>query len=566
MRYNAGMDVDPDRCYRAMEARDARFDGIFYVAVSTTGIYCRPVCTARTPRRDRCSFYTTAAEAEKAGYRACLRCRPELAPGAGGTGTVDALPRLVADAARLIEAGYLDEHSVDELAAHLGVTARHLRRATEHELGVSPVELAQTRRMAMAKRLLHDTTLGLTQIALTSGFGSVRRFNAAFAERFGRPPSALRRRLPTGAAPLLALRLDTRPPFDWDLLTAFLAARAIPGVEELVATGTASSTATASATSVASVEYRRVVSLDGAAGVVRVRRDPERCALWAEISPGLAGRAAAIVPLLRRLFDLDARPAQIQEHLAKDALLAPLIKRRPGLRVPGAVDPFEIVCRAVLGQQVSVRAASTLAGRFSLRFGEALPAAERDGLPEGSTLSLRFPAPAVVAAASAAMIAELGMPLTRAQTLHHVARAFSDGALARAVPSAGTLTGALDPAAFAAALLELPGIGDWTAQYVAMRALGAPDAFPASDLGIRKALGGLGPKPAIERAEAWRPWRSYAVMHLWFSLSDEQARPVAKPTSAVKPEPAAAKPKTARSSAKPRASRTPRTRRSRAPR
>lgn len=532
------MDVDADRCYRAMEARDARFDGIFYVAVSTTGIYCRPVCTARTPRRDRCSFYTTAAEAEKAGYRACLRCRPELAPGAGGTGTVDALPRLVADAARLIEAGFLDEHSVDELAAHLGVTARHLRRATEHELGVSPVELAQTRRMAMAKRLLHDTTLGLTQIALTSGFGSVRRFNAAFAERFGRPPSQLRRRLPTGAAPLLALRLDTRPPFDWESITAFLAARAIPGVEEL--------SSSESSSGGAAIEYRRILSLGGAAGVVRVRRDPERSALWAEISPGLAGRAAAIVPLLRRLFDLDARPAQIQEHLAKDALLAPLVQRRPGLRVPGAVDPFEIVCRAVLGQQVSVRAASTLAGRFALRFGEALPAAERDSLPEGSTLSLRFPTPAKVAAASAAMIAELGMPLTRAQTLHNVARAFTSGALAAALPSSSALATPLDPAAFAAALLELPGIGDWTAQYVAMRALGAPDAFPASDLGIRKALGGLAPKPAIARAEAWRPWRSYAVMHLWFSLSDAEAKPAP-----------AAKKRSSRTASAPRAKRSP---------
>lgn len=517
------MDADRDRCYRAMEARDARFDGVFYVAVSTTGIYCRPVCTARTPRRDRCSFYTTAAEAEKAGYRACLRCRPELAPGAGGAGTVDALPRLVADAARLIEAGFLDEHGVDELAARLGVTARHLRRATEHELGVSPVELAQTRRMAMAKRLLHDTTLGLTQIALTSGFGSVRRFNAAFAERFGRPPSALRRRLPTGATPLLALRLDTRPPFDWDSLTSFLTGRAIPGVEELVA-------------GAAGLEYRRVISLSGACGVVRVRRDPERSALWAEVSPGLAGRAAAIVPLLRRLFDLDASPAQIQEDLSRDPLLAPLVRRRPGLRVPGAVDPFEIVCRAVLGQQVSVKGASTLTGRFALRFGEPLPAAERDALPEGSSLHLRFPAPSKVAAVTPAMIAEIGLPLARGQTLHHVARAFTDGALASALPSSDALTGSLDPAAFAAALLELPGIGDWTAQYVAMRALGAPDAFPASDLGIRKALGGLAPKPAIARAEAWRPWRSYAVMHLWASLSDPQ--PDAPPAKAPRRAPA----------------------------
>ena len=498
---------DRDGWYRAMEARDARFDGVFYVAVSTTGIYCRPVCTARTPRRDRCTFYGSAAEAEKAGFRACLRCRPEVAPGAG---SVDALPRLVGDAAKLIEAGFLDEHSVDELAGELHVSGRHLRRALEQQLGVSPVELAQTRRMAMAKRLLHDTALGLTEIALASGFGSVRRFNAAFAERFGRPPSAIRRRLPAGtdgAAPLYTLRLDTRPPLDWDGLLAFLGARAIPGVEEIIG----------DAGGGAAPEYRRVIALGGVCGVVRVRRDAERTALWAELSPALASRIAALVPLLRRLFDLDARPTQIHEHLQRDPLLAPLVRARPGLRVPGSVDPFEIVCRAVLGQQVSVRAATTLAGRLVLRFGTALPAAELASLPAGSTLRARFPTPQQLFARTPVEIAAIGLPATRAQTLHHVAGAFAGGALAATAPPAG-LARQLDPAAFAAALLELPGIGDWTAQYVAMRALGAPDAFPAGDLGVRKALGGLPPKAAIARAETWRPWRSYAVMHLWASL------------------------------------------------
>jgi AraC family transcriptional regulator, regulatory protein of adaptative response / DNA-3-methyladenine glycosylase II len=502
-------DGERESWHRAMAARDARFDGVFYIAVSTTGIYCRPVCPVKMPRRDRVTFYATAPEAEKAGYRACLRCRPEVAPGAG---SVDALPRLVADAAALVEAGFLDEHSVDELAEHLEVSARHLRRAMEQELGVSPVELAQTRRMAMAKRLLHDTSLGLTEIALASGFGSVRRFNALFSERFGRAPSEIRRKLPAGGPPILALRLDTRLPFDWDGLLAFLGGRAIPGVEEIVAAGPSGDGNLA--------EYRRVIAIGETCGVVRVRRDAQRAALWAEPSPSLAGKIAALVPLLRRLFDLDARPEQIREHLERDPLLAPQLARRPGLRVPGSVDPFEIVCRAVLGQQVSVRAASTLAGRLVERFGAALSAGELAGLPAGSSLRARFPTPQRVAAHTAAQIAQIGLPTTRAQTLLNVANAFATGALASNAPLLG-LARHRDPAAFAAALLALPGIGDWTAQYVAMRALGAPDAFPAGDLGIRKAMGDLVPKAQIARAEAWRPWRAYAVMHLWAKLGDD---------------------------------------------
>ncbi len=512
-----GHDGERESWYRAMEARDARFDGVFYVAVSTTGIYCRPVCTAKTPRRERCTFYATAPEAEKAGYRACLRCRPELAPGGGADwSSVDAVPRLVADAAALVEAGFLDERSVDELAAELAVSGRHLRRAMEQELGVSPVELAQSRRMAMAKRLLHDTSLGLTEIAMASGFGSVRRFNAAFAERFGRAPSQLRRSLTAReGGGILRLRLEARPPFDWDGLLSFLAARAIPGVEEIDR-------------GVAGGEYRRVVGIGDVCGVVRVRKDPGREALWATPSPALTAKIAALVPLLRRLFDLDARPAQILEHLSRDALLAPLVRERPGLRVPGSVDPFEIVCRAVLGQQVSVRAASTLAGRLVEKFGAPLAEAERAGLPEGSALRARFPLPAQLAAQPLAAVAAIGLPQTRAQTLLHVARAFATGPLAASAPLAG-LSRYRDPAAFAAALRALPGIGDWTAQYVAMRALGAPDAFPAGDLGIQKAMNAATAKQQVARAEAWRPWRSYAVMHLWASLG-EAAKAAPKPT------------------------------------
>ena len=307
MRYNRRVNAQPDPHYRALVARDARFDGVFYVGVSTTGIYCRPICTARTPRRERCSFFGSAAEAERAGFRACFRCRPELAP---GQGSVDAVPRLLARAADHIEAGFLDSHSVAELAAQLGVSARHLRRAMEERLGVSPQALAQSRRLAMAKRLLHDTQLGLAHLALASGFGSVRRFNAAFVARFGRPPSAVRRKLTAGErAASLALRLDARPPLDWSALLEFFAARAVPGLEECSAG-----------------EYRRVVTLGGAVGTVIVRADARRPALWAEVSAGLVPVVAALVPALRRLFDLDARPALIREALAQDPDLAALLR------------------------------------------------------------------------------------------------------------------------------------------------------------------------------------------------------------------------------------------------
>lgn len=282
------MTLDPEICYRALLARDARFDGVFFVCVSTTGVYCRPICPARTPGPTRCQFVRLAAEAERAGFRACLRCRPELAP---GLAPIDAVPRLVRAAAARIQAGYLDHHSVEELAALYGVTGRHLRRVLEAALGVSPLQLAQTRRLAVARRLLRDTHLPIGDVALASGFGSLRRFNAAFVAAFGRPPTALRRETaPTGSA--LRLRLDYRPPYDWERLARFLAARAIPGVERI--DGEA---------------WRRVVAWGDLTGTVVVRPDPGRAALWAELSPSLAGRAGALVSRLRAVFDLDARPA-----------------------------------------------------------------------------------------------------------------------------------------------------------------------------------------------------------------------------------------------------------------
>jgi len=473
--------LDADTCYRALLARDARFDGVFFVGVETTGIYCRPVCRARTPGRDRCAFYRTAAEAEGASFRACFRCRPELAP---GLGPIDAVSRLSAAAAQRIDTGFLNEASVDDLAAELGVTARHLRRAMVAEIGVSPVDLAQARRLALAKQLLHDTSLALADVAFASGFASVRRFNAVFQGRFGRPPSALRREVGTsGTQGSIALRLDLRPPFDWDALLAFLAGRAIPGVE-----------------AVDESTYRRTVRIGDRTGWVVVRREERRHALVADVSLSLAGALMPLAALLRALFDLDAHPEAVASHLGRDPALAPLIGARPGLRVPGSFDAFETTARTVLGQQVSVRAASTIGARLAAAFGEPVvtPFADLHRLTATATS---------VAAAGEDSIAALGMPRARARAVLAVARAFASGSL--------RLARASDPDAARADLLALPGVGPWTAEYVAMRALGWPDALPASDLVLRKALGGLTPRGVVTRAEAWRPFRSYAVMHLW---------------------------------------------------
>jgi AraC family transcriptional regulator of adaptative response / DNA-3-methyladenine glycosylase II len=476
------VELDAEACYRAMTARDPRFDGVFFVGVRTTGIYCRPVCRARTPGRDRCVFFRRAAEAERDGFRACFRCRPELAPGSGPEG---ALPRLVEAAARRIEEGALDEGSVDDLARALGVTARHLRRALAAELGVTPVALAQSRRLALAKQLLHDTRLPLTEVAFASGFGSVRRFNAIFRARFGTAPSALRGgRAAEGPGDTITLRLDYRPPFAWDAMLSFLGARAIPGVE-IVEGGV----------------YRRTVRLGDAVGWLAVTHEPARRALGASVSLSLAGVLVPLVARLRALFDLDAHPSAIDAHLARDPGLAPLVLRCPGLRVPGAFDGFETAVRAVLGQQVSVRAATTLSGRLALALGDPLEA------PHG--LSRLFPRPAALD--DEAPIAAIGLPGARARTLLSLARAVARGDLR--LERHGDAPAAIER------LLALPGVGDWTAQYLAMRVLGSPDAFPAGDLGLRKALGAGSAREIAARADRFRPFRAYAAMHLWASLS-----------------------------------------------
>ena len=516
----------PDRWYAALQARDPRFDGVFFVGVSTTGIYCRPVCVARTPGRDRCTFFTDAAQAEKAGYRACFRCRPETAPGAA---PIDARSRLVRAALARVDAGFLNDGSIEALAQSLGVTDRHLRRVVADEVGASLVEIAQSRRLAMARRLLADSGLPVAAIAFASGFRSVRRFNALFARRYGRAPSRWRG---TGSAPnggprkkgvgapasgerwgreqeffadagALSLRLSFRSPLHWGDLLAFLGPRAIAGVEK-----------------VAAGAYSRTVRAGKDVGLLSVAMDPGGGHLRATITPPLIDHLMRIVSRLRVLFDLDARPDVVAAHLAGDALLGPFVRQAPGLRLPGAFDPFEAAVRAVLGQQISVRAAATLAGRLVARFGRPLPAGPL-ALPDGLTHT--FPTPDELAATPASELASIGLPGARAATLQGLAALFTDAAFLSAMETS-------ERDQVARLLKQVRGIGDWTAAYLSMRALHDPDAFPAGDLGVRKALGGLALKRVEARAEAWRPWRAYAVMHLWGSLGAAAAAKAAGTT------------------------------------
>lgn len=488
------MTLDHDSCYRALSAHDPRFDGTFFVGVTTTRIYCRPVCRARRPRADRCRFFPSAASAEAAGFRPCLRCRPEKAP---GRAIVDAPARLARSAAVHIAAGALNNASVNDLAATLHVGPRQLRRAVKREYGASPVQLAQTHRLLLAKRLLSESNLSMTDVAFASGFSSLRRFNALFHERYRMRPTEMKRvrRSTNGSSPrvldegTLALALEYRPPLDWQALLAFLEARAIPGVE-----------------AVAGGRYARTITIGehrGWIGVTHAAAGTNTLTIEAALT-----LAPALMPLLARLrdlFDLDAEPTTIESHLALDPGLAPHVLRRPGLRVPGAADGFELALRAILGQQVSVRAARTLAGRIADAFGEPAHV-------EHQSLT-RFPVAAQrLAETSADRIVALGVTSARAACIVALARGVAGGTL-RLEPGAP-----LEPTL--ALLQELPGVGPWTAQYIALRALHWPDAFPHQDLGLRKAFGGATAASLLRAAERWRPWRGYAAMHLWQSLGD----------------------------------------------
>ncbi len=472
--------LQPDACYRALVAHDARFDGLFFVGVTTTGIYCRPICRARTPGRSRCKFFRLPAEAEREGFRACFRCRPEQAPGGS---TEDALSQLVGRVVARIEAGALDEMSVDDLARELGVTSRHLRRAVRRELGVTPIAIAQSVRLAVAKQLVQDSRVPLADVAFASGFASLRRFNALFRERFSRAPSELRRaRGGAGPQKLLTLTLGYRPPLAWDALLAFFAARATPGIE-----------------GVDGASYRRTVRVGSRTGWFVARHLPEQHAVRVEVSPTLGGALVPLAARLRRVFDLGARPAEVDAHLARDPWLRARVRRLPGLRIPGAADGFELAVRAILGQQVSVRAATTLAGRLAERFGEPLATGD-------PSLVRLAPTPARLAAASESELASVGVPSSRARALHALSEEVAGGRLNLDVHA--------DPRAAREALERLPGVGAWTAGYVAMRAFGEPDAFPSGDGALCRALG-VAARSLDARAAVWRPWRAYATLHAW---------------------------------------------------
>ncbi len=474
------MQLDADACYRAHRSRDARFDGRFFTAVRSTRIYCRPVCTAPLPKRENCSFFPSAAAAEGAGFRPCLRCRPELAP---GLASVDASARLARAAANLIDDGALADANLASLASQLGVTDRHLRRVFEAEFGVTPIAYAQTARLLLAKRLLTDTAMPVTEVALAAGFGSLRRLNTLFAQRYRLSPTALRRQ--HGAPRPLdhhVFRLHSRAPYDFDALLQFLAYRAIDGVEAVDARS-----------------YRRTLALPNAqgrvaSGWVEVRRAHRGTGVEARVDARLAPVIPRVLAAVKHAFDLNCRPEEVA------AALGELAHAHPGLRLPGAFDAFEIGVRGIVGQQVTVKAARTLAARLVQRFGAPLDT-------PFAGVERVFPASATLADCKPSQIAQLGIVAQRAHAIVAFARALADGTLQLA-PGAD-VERALE------ALRALPGVGPWTAHYIAMRALHWPDAFPPGDVGVLRALKLKRAGEAEARAQAWRPWRAYAVIHLW---------------------------------------------------
>ena len=482
--------LDADACYRAVAAHDARFDGAFFIGVTSTGIYCRPVCRVKTPRRENCRFFAHASQAEGAGFRPCLRCRPELAPQTLAWSAQDASALLAQHAARLLDSpdAWGDEvPSVAGLAARLGVSDRHLRRVFEAELGVSPMDWLQTRRLLAAKQLLADTRLPVAQVALAAGFASLRRFNAAFAAQYRMSPTALRRD-GSEAKPGdgIAVTLGYRPPYDVRDMLQFLQQRGIAGVEQI--DGAAHTVA-------------RTLRLDDdTRGWIACRFEPEQHRVQVRVAESLAPQLPRVIARVRAWLDLDADPAAIHAVLGAD------FPALAGLRVPGTLDGFELAVRAVVGQQVTVAAARTLTTRLVERFGTPL-ATPIDGLTR------LFPSPAALAAASGDELGQLGLVRQRQAAIHALAQAVSSGQI--------SLHAGADVAATMDALKALPGIGAWTADYIALRALRWPDAFPSGDVALQKALAPEGQRltarAAESRAERWRPWRAYAVIRAWHS-------------------------------------------------
>lgn len=472
---------------RARLARDARFDGRFFIGVRTTGIYCRPVCPANPPKSENVSFFPTAAAAAEAGYRPCLRCRPETAPGTpawAGTSTT------VQRGLRLIANGALDEGNIETLSDRLGVSSRHLRRLFRKHLGASPQAVAHTQRLHFAKRLIDDTRLSLSQVAEAAGYGSIRRFNDAFRNSYGRAPGALRRlgeQTPAEEGAAMSVTLSYRRPFDWPALLRYLALRAIPGVEVIDGE-----------------TYRRSLRLGGSPGIIEIRPDPRRDLLRMTLQGVATSNLFQAVQRARTVLDLDAPVDDIARVLGRDRRLAGRLASAPGIRVPGAWDGFELAVRTILGQQVSVAGATTMAGRLAEAFGEPLEFATA---AESGGPRLLFPTPSRLAGAR---IEDIGVIAGRASAIRSLARMVLGGEL--------DFDDAQDEPTFVDAITSVRGIGDWTAQYLSMRVLKNPDAFPAGDLGLCKAVDParrLTPAELKSRAEDWRPWRAYAAMLLW---------------------------------------------------
>jgi AraC family transcriptional regulator of adaptative response / DNA-3-methyladenine glycosylase II len=483
------MDLDSAACYRAVQARDARYDGRFFTCVKTTGIYCRPVCAARPPKLENCRFVRTAAAAQAAGFRPCLRCRPESSPDLDAWRGTEAT---VSRALKLIEAGALDEGNVEVLASRLAIGARQLRRLFGCHLGATPIAVAQTRRVLLAKQLLHQTDLSMIDVALASGFGSVRRFNETFQRLYHRPPSAIRGRSTAASpAPEISILLPYRPPYDWAAMIQFLAARAIAGVEVVTANS-----------------YSRVIEFDDVVGSIHVSHQPEQSSLHVTVRFPRLSLLPTIIGRVRRQFDLGADPIAIATALSGDPLLAPLILARPGLRVPGGWDGFETAVRAVLGQQITLKAATRLAGRVVGLLGKRVTE------PLGLTgLTHVFPRPECFKSAG---LLNLGIAKARAATLAGIAEAVAE--------DPRLLEPHHDLAEAVARLRAITGVGEWTAQYIAMRALGESDAFLAGDVALQRKLAERGKHPSIRelltRAERWRPWRAYALLYLWTADAD----------------------------------------------
>jgi AraC family transcriptional regulator of adaptative response / DNA-3-methyladenine glycosylase II len=481
------MELDWKVCSRARLSRDPRFDGKFFIAVRGSRVYCRSICPAPTAKEENCRYFSSAAAAAEAGYRPCLRCRPECSPGTPGwLGT----PNTVSRALRLIAESGLEDGGMEGLAERLGVGARHLRRLFIQHLGAPPSAVVKTRRLHFAKKLIDETKLPMSEIALASGFGCTRRFNAAIRKVYKRTPTQIRRlsRL-AGLQPenQYTFRLRFRPPYHWDGMLRFLAARATPGVE-----------------SVAEGNYRRTISVQGSHGFIDVALDPENDTLVLRVQFGDPRALFFIVERIRAMFDLNADWSSIVPSLKADPVLGKWVNAEPGLRVPGCWNGFELAIRAILGQQITVKGATALAGTLVRTFGQPVSGA--------GNLTHLFPTPEILAEAD---LGRIGMPRSRSATIRAFAKAVCHGQV--------TFEGIVGTDEFLAQLCEIPGIGNWTAQYIAMRALGEPDAFPSGDLGLLRALGLENPRDLERRAEAWRPWRAYATMYLWHNAAHLRA-------------------------------------------